>query len=122
MPHPRSTTVLVEGIPTELRTSMALEKYFTDIFGEDTIESVHMVLNTKELKHLRSNLKDTERLCQDAMNQWDKDGVRPRSMHPETLDEVDTIDYYKELVKQSALAVEVKRQEILDAKGQLGNK
>jgi len=50
MPAPRSTTVLVEGIPDEKRTAQAMRKVFDEsVFGYQAVNKVEFVKDTSEL-------------------------------------------------------------------------
>mmetsp|Transcript_30626 Transcript_30626/g.67074 ORF Transcript_30626/g.67074 Transcript_30626/m.67074 type:complete len:770 (+) Transcript_30626:104-2413(+) len=49
MPAPRSTTVLVEGIPEDKCSDKLLKEFFDGIFESDVVEDAHMMKDTAEL-------------------------------------------------------------------------
>jgi hypothetical protein len=56
---PRSTTVLVEGIPENQRSDEALKEYFNTIFP-DAVEAATVVKNTQKLQMLVQQLDNTK--------------------------------------------------------------
>jgi len=49
LPPPRSTTILVEGIPEEYRHDEKLKSYFNRIFGAQVVESTMVMKDTSQL-------------------------------------------------------------------------
>jgi len=53
LPEPRSTTVLVEGIPEEYRSDEKLQEFFKKMFSEsDVVKTAYVVKDTKSLPQL----------------------------------------------------------------------
>merc|ERR1719421_51593 len=59
MPHPRSTTLLVEGIPDQYCSDHALSEFMNTCFP-DMIERVYMVKKTKQLSSLVREVQSCE--------------------------------------------------------------
>jgi len=60
LPHPRSTTVLVEGIPPEYQHDDKLTEYFNNIFGTPVIEKASIVKDTSQLLSMVKTYKKAE--------------------------------------------------------------
>jgi len=60
LPHPRSTTVLVEGIPEEYQQDEKLAEYFNGIFNSQVVEKAIVVKDSTQLLSLIKTYKKSE--------------------------------------------------------------
>lgn len=116
MPEPRSTTVLVEGIPADHRSDKELNKFFVEMFSEDKVKSVYIAKDTSTLltllaqrEYLGNTLKETE-------HEWEKVG-KDEASRPKMLTytgfRVDSIEYYTSQVQGIEKRIHEERQRIL---------
>jgi hypothetical protein len=77
IPAPRSTTLMVEGIPTEYRSDAKLKGYFVHLFGEEAIERAYMVRKTQQLQSLLTKLESKRLGLATAEAEWEKSGKDP---------------------------------------------
>lgn len=78
IPEPRSTTLMVEGIPEEYRTDAKLKAYFTHLFTDDAIERAYVVRKTpRSLCKKMAQLEAKQYSLMLVEKQWDKDGRDP---------------------------------------------
>ncbi|CAJ1450763.1 unnamed protein product [Effrenium voratum] len=54
LPHPRSRTVMVEGIPEAFKSDEKVREFFGKALSLDVVEEVHLVKKTKHLEYLVS--------------------------------------------------------------------
>lgn len=66
---PRSTTVMVEGLPESLRSDEALAKHFGKFFPHEAVESACVVKNTQHLEATVAVLKDKKLALEKALFQ-----------------------------------------------------
>mmetsp|Transcript_66898 Transcript_66898/g.116407 ORF Transcript_66898/g.116407 Transcript_66898/m.116407 type:complete len:878 (+) Transcript_66898:128-2761(+) len=78
MPAPRVTTVLVEEIPHHLRSDASLLNYFSELFGEDAIQSVFMVKHTEHLVALQEDWRKLQEKKLEAESTWEVSGSLPQ--------------------------------------------
>jgi len=76
MPPVRAKTVLIEAIPRRYCSDEALKAYFTRVFSEAQVESVHMVKHTQGLVRLLRDMDARESTLQYERRQWEKNGSK----------------------------------------------
>jgi hypothetical protein len=77
MRQPRSSTVLVEGIPEEYRSDAALQEYFGRMFSKEQVLSAYVVRMTSELAGIVGNLEAAEQALKKAEFKWEKTNRNP---------------------------------------------
>jgi len=117
MPAPRSTTVLVEGIPPGFRTDADLLDCFSQLF-DDKVVDAYIVRNTASLSSLVDYYKKFEQSLQEAKFQWQALGgtesVRPTCYSSIFGGTVDKITCYQERLNKAAAAVICERARLND--------
>jgi len=97
MPEPRSTTVLVEGIPFDQRSDDELRKFFEGMFSEDKVKSAYVVKDTAHLCGLIASQKAAENNLTETVSRWEnagKDEAKKPTMLTYTGYRVDCRAYY----------------------------
>eukprot|EP00747_Dinoflagellata_sp_TGD_P029044 gnl/TRDRNA2_/TRDRNA2_133652_c0_seq1.p1 gnl/TRDRNA2_/TRDRNA2_133652_c0~~gnl/TRDRNA2_/TRDRNA2_133652_c0_seq1.p1 ORF type:complete len:626 (+),score=86.81 gnl/TRDRNA2_/TRDRNA2_133652_c0_seq1:65-1879(+) len=113
MPMPRATSIMLQGIPPDLRSDRSLRNFFCDIFDQDQIVDVSIVKRTDKLVKMIAALREYEAMLQAEKYRWLTDGqdemTRPttrkhRLLKGDSLAEfgklVDSIQYYKAIVAE----------------------
>jgi hypothetical protein len=77
MRQPRSSTVLVEGIPEEYNTDAALQEYFSKMFSKEQVRSAYVVRMTSELACIVSELEAADKSLKKAEFKWEKTNRNP---------------------------------------------
>jgi len=122
---PRSTTVLVEGIPERWRSDAELKAYFEMLFP-NCIESVYLVKKTRRLSKLVKRVEVCRLRLEQAMFEWQNHGEDP-SRRPtfysswfmrfcsSFVKNNDKIDYYKEMLSTVESELDLERKRIVEA-------
>lgn len=76
MPPVRAKTVLIEAIPRQYCSDEALKAYFTSVFSEAQVESVHMVKHTQGLVGLLRDMDARVSTLQYERRQWEMNGSK----------------------------------------------
>lgn len=123
---PRSTTVLLEGIPENRRSDKELKAYF-DMLFPNCIESVYIVKNTRRLSKLVKTREHCRLRLEQAMFEWQQNGEdpnrRPTFYHwlfmrlcgGVVVKQNDKIEYYKEQLSKAEASAEAERQLVIEA-------
>jgi len=74
LPSPRSTTVLVEGIPASHQTDEKLKQFFEDSFYKGAVAEAHVVKYASNLSSLVSSLENAEYQRDWYVKKWEKAG------------------------------------------------
>mmetsp|Transcript_101228 Transcript_101228/g.241401 ORF Transcript_101228/g.241401 Transcript_101228/m.241401 type:complete len:758 (+) Transcript_101228:92-2365(+) len=101
LPHPRSRTVMVEGIPRDCCSEDKVREFFAAALSSDVIEEVHIVKQTKTLEKMVESRQGLFDLKQQAEFKLEKDGTRPEHLVVEVgkvPHKVDSINHYTEQV------------------------
>jgi hypothetical protein len=118
MPKPRSTSVLVEGIPEEFCNDDGLMQCFCRLFPNDRVESAYVVRKTATLSSLVENYKSAEQSLAAANFQWQALGstqdTRPTCYASMFGGMVDKITYYEDRRKEAAATVLAERARLKD--------
>jgi hypothetical protein len=116
LPAPRCITVLVEGIPEMYRSDAALEQYFVNLFGPNSVQDAYMVKRAHELRHLWDEEQQLQHELVKAEEQWEKEGKDPEK-RPITREKTfggqdqDSITFYTEKLTEKKDEVEQARWE-----------
>jgi hypothetical protein len=120
MPKPRSTTVMVEGIPEDSRTDQALKERFGKLFGTEKIEHAYVVRHTRELQRICGRFQSIDQYLAEAHFEWQQLGGTQEN-RPICRDSticgkvVDKIDYYTEQRREVGGAMLRERKKMLEA-------
>ncbi|CAE7459826.1 unnamed protein product [Symbiodinium natans] len=79
MEFPRSTTVLVQGMPESMSSDTRLQSYFTGLFGENAVVRSYVVRNTRLLQRKLERLCKAERALAKAILRSQAEGLDPAS-------------------------------------------
>jgi len=118
MPRPRSTTVFVEGIPSECCSDDGLKEEFCKLFPGDMVDSAYVVKNTSKLEKVVAAYKSADQNLVEANFEWQAAGgtedTRPlcRDWHFGKL--VDKILFYTEQKREAAAGVAKEREALGD--------
>lgn len=119
MPAPRSTSVLVESLPQELRTDDRLGAYFNDVFAEDVVESAVVVKRSGHIARDRRELEEESEVLAMLQAQARREQSRPsfvdRSSKEHWGERVDAIDFYTRRVDDLHHRIHAERERMLDA-------
>jgi len=74
MRPPRSTTLMVEGIPAELRSDGRLKEYYARLFSSEAVARAYVVRRTEELRRLTCQVESLERRLVVALAQGEDEG------------------------------------------------
>jgi hypothetical protein len=120
MPRPRSTTVLVEGIPADTCNDSALKEEFNKLFPGGRVLSAFVVKNVANLTSLIDAHRSATHSLDKANFEWETAGgtedVRPRCRNWPFGEMVDKIDLYEQKKKEIATRVLEERQFLADPK------
>lgn len=114
MPAPRSTTVLVEGIPPEDCSDEHLKAFFDSVFAREVVAEATVVKKTGRLLALMRRVEAAEVKLEEAEFQLARGGTRP-VVQRIVGRSVDAIDFYTGQRDQARRDVEGERRRILDA-------
>ncbi|CAJ1372689.1 unnamed protein product, partial [Effrenium voratum] len=120
LPHPRSRTVMVEGIPEAFKSDEKVREFFGKALSLDVVEEVHLVKKTKHLEYLVSVRQKLADAKQQAEFQFEKEGERPTHHHVEVgkvPKKVDSIEFYAEEVKDTENSISEEYNKIMSAEG-----
>eukprot|EP00927_Polykrikos_kofoidii_P043535 TRINITY_DN37600_c0_g1_i1.p1 TRINITY_DN37600_c0_g1~~TRINITY_DN37600_c0_g1_i1.p1 ORF type:complete len:834 (-),score=107.83 TRINITY_DN37600_c0_g1_i1:52-2553(-) len=120
MPAPRSTTVLVEGIPPEGCSDEKLKAFFDSIFARQVVAEATIVKKTKRLVSMIRDAKVAEGKLEEAKFQLAR-GKSGRPVVGRIVGKsVDAIDYYTSELTEARKRVESERQRLLKASPEPG--
>lgn len=74
IPWPRAVTVMVENIPAEYRSDVALNNYFTAFFREEAVQSAYVVRRTEKLRQEVEQLETARYNMALARQAWEQSG------------------------------------------------
>jgi hypothetical protein len=129
MPRPRSTTVLVEGIPRDAVvdgivkdycSDKHVKDYFCELFSESKIKNVHVVKKTYRLQNAVNEYNSFKQSLDDAEAEWKLSGgtedTKPKMREScnctEFASTIDTIEYYKRQLVHAAGKVKLERERL----------
>jgi len=117
MPPPRSTTVLVEGIPEGFCTDADLLAYFSKLY-DDKVVDAYVVRKTSALRSSVDFYRKAEQHLAEANFQWQAlggtDDVRPTVYSSIFGGAVDKVKLYQERLSKAAAAVICERARLND--------
>ncbi|CAK8988310.1 CSC1-like protein At4g02900 [Durusdinium trenchii] len=108
LPHPRSRTVLVEGIPEEFVSEDKVREFFGLALGNDVVEEVHLLKKTKKLQQLVAYRDHSIDCKKQAEFQFEKTEKRPEHYKVnvgQVPEKVDSIEFYTDEVKKTEEAI-----------------
>lgn len=109
-PHIR--TVMVQGIPSKLRSTVTLATYFETLYPE-AVANVRLCQDLNHLDTLIQKRLDTVTLLERAIVIANRDGKRPTISVDGMLEDVDAIRYYSKILEDLNTAVQ-KEQDTAD--------
>lgn len=123
LPHPRSRTVLVEGIPDEFTCEDKIREFFGLALGSDVVEEVHTVKKTRALIGL-VQYRDTA-LDQKSQAEFQLEKNEKRPEHyvvnvGQVPQKVDSIEFYTEEVRKTEEAIAAEYHRILEESKKVG--
>lgn len=115
MPEPRSSTVLVTGIPLAYCTDARLKEYFNNMFSDkEAVEAAFIVKHTRPLRLAIDDYEAAKHNLDVAQASWVKDGKdeekRPRVFKSWAYQ--DAIEYYTAELKRCDQLVKQERQDV----------
>jgi len=117
MPLPRSTTVLVEGIPTGYKTDEKLKQFFEDSFQPGAVAEAHVVKYASNLSSLKSSLESAEYHRDLSVKKWEKAGgataERPVIRSCMGGPAQDAIDFWTQEAARLKTEVDTERQDFI---------
>lgn len=120
LPEPQSTTLMVEGIPKELRSDEALQRYFVYQLGEGAVTRAYIVRRTPKLRAKLGDLESAVHQLETAERSWAREGHaadRAPTTSTSTLSflsgvRVNAVDYYRQQVAEMTADVSAERERV----------
>jgi len=115
MRAPRSTTLLVEGIPPERQCDAELLAFFGGMFGKGAVLEAFVVKDTTCLASMLAEKEAVGNSLQQACHKWERAGKDParRPQHLQLTKIVDSIDYFTQRKEEIACSAKAERARIL---------
>jgi len=121
MPEPRSTTVLVEGIPPESQSDEQLKAFFVKMFSAEKVKSAYVVKMTSALRAVIQTKTAAEHSLAEVKAKWEKDGKDPEK-RPQVFNYGwdDAINYYEKQIEDLNAKIKEERARIIEASSSVG--
>lgn len=123
LPHPRSRTVLVEGIPDEFTCEEKIREFFGLALGNDVVEEVITVKKTRKLQGMVAYREKAMDEKSQAEFQLEKNEKRPEHYVVnvgQVPQKVDSIEFYTEEVRKTEEAIREEYHRIIEESKKAG--